>query len=81
MDGYDRTLIDASLVRRLVDGQFPACDIVIAWTFLDGPSRDRFRAERGVDAGTWARGRGWALWKALITNARRDIERILADRG
>jgi aminoglycoside phosphotransferase (APT) family kinase protein len=45
----------------------PACDLAIAWTFLSGPSRDRFRAERDVDSGTWSRGRGWALWKALIT--------------
>ena len=61
----------------------PACDMVIAWTFLSGPSRDRFRAELGVDDGTWSRGRGWALWKALITmpgtEARRDIEQVLAD--
>ena len=70
----------------------PACDMVIAWTFLSGPSRDRFRAEVGVDAGTWSRGRGWALWKALISLvghlernapdaalARRDIEEVLAD--
>lgn len=71
----------------------PACDTVIAWTFLAGPGRDRFRAELDVDADTWSRGRGWALWKALITlvgqlednvpepaPARREIERILADR-
>jgi aminoglycoside phosphotransferase (APT) family kinase protein len=45
----------------------PACDTVIAWTLLDGASRDAFRAEYGGDAGLWARGRGWALWKALIT--------------
>lgn len=70
----------------------PACDMVIAWTFLSGPSRDRFRAELAVDAGTWSRGRGWALWKALITLVgqlergtpeatvpRREIDRILAD--
>jgi aminoglycoside phosphotransferase (APT) family kinase protein len=70
----------------------PACDTVIAWTFLSGPSRDRFRSELGVDAGTWSRGQGWALWKALISLvghlergapeaalARRDIEQILAD--
>jgi aminoglycoside phosphotransferase (APT) family kinase protein len=70
----------------------PACDTVIAWTFLSGPSRDRFRAELGVDPATWSRGRGWALWKALITlrghleraapepaPARRDIEQVLAD--
>jgi aminoglycoside phosphotransferase (APT) family kinase protein len=45
----------------------PACDTVIAWTLLDGASRDAFRAQYGGDAGVWARGRGWALWKALIT--------------
>ena len=69
-----------------------ACDCVIAWTFLAGESRDRFRAELDVDAATWSRGRGWALWKALITLVgrleedspaaaapRRDIERVLAD--
>ena len=28
----------------------PACDLVIAWTFLSGASRDAFRAELGVDA-------------------------------
>jgi aminoglycoside phosphotransferase (APT) family kinase protein len=55
----------------------PACDMVIAWTFLEGASRDRFRAERAVDDGTWARGRGWALWKALITDNHREVERIV----
>jgi aminoglycoside phosphotransferase (APT) family kinase protein len=70
----------------------PACDVVIAFTFLSGASRDRFRAALDVDAATWSRGRGWGLWKALITLvghlendspdaalARRDIEQILAD--
>ena len=70
----------------------PACDTVIAWTFFSGASRARFRAELDVDAGTWSRGRGWALWKALISLvghlerdapdaalARRDIEQILSD--
>ena len=70
----------------------PACDTVIAWTFLSESSRDRFRDERNLDSGTWSRGRGWALWKALITLAgylesgareaagpRREIARILAD--
>jgi aminoglycoside phosphotransferase (APT) family kinase protein len=45
----------------------PACDGGIAWTFLSGASRTTFRAELGVDSGTWSRGRGWALWKALIS--------------
>jgi aminoglycoside phosphotransferase (APT) family kinase protein len=44
----------------------PACDVVIAWTFFDDTARRRFRAALEVDADTWARGRGWALWKALI---------------
>ena len=57
----------------------PACDVVIAWTFLSGASRDRFRAELDVDAATWSRGRGWALWKALITRAHGDIAEVLAD--
>ena len=70
----------------------PACDVVIAWTLLSGSSRERFRADLDVDAATWSRGRGWALWKALITLVgylerddpqaalpRRDIARALAD--
>ena len=48
----------------------PACDLVIAWTFLSGQSREAFRLALPLDAGTWARGRGWALWKALITFAK-----------
>ncbi|WP_314178047.1 aminoglycoside phosphotransferase family protein [Streptomyces winkii] len=51
----------------------PACDLTIAWTLLSGESREVFReamfAGGHVDSATWARGRGWALWKALITLA------------
>jgi aminoglycoside phosphotransferase (APT) family kinase protein len=47
----------------------PACDAAIAWTLLSGPSREAFRTRLDVDPGTWARGRGWALWKALIIYA------------
>jgi aminoglycoside phosphotransferase (APT) family kinase protein len=47
----------------------PACDLVPAWTFLDAQSRTVFRRALGVDDGMWARGRGWALWKALILRA------------
>lgn len=45
----------------------PACDLAIAWTLLSGQSREAFRAALAVDSATWSRGRGWALWKALIT--------------
>jgi aminoglycoside phosphotransferase (APT) family kinase protein len=47
----------------------PACDLVLAWTFLDGESRAVFQREAPGDAETWARARGWALWKALIIMA------------
>jgi aminoglycoside phosphotransferase (APT) family kinase protein len=65
----------------------PACDVVIAWALLSGESRAAFREVLAVDPGTWARGRGWALWKSLITLAgdprdelpRYVIEQVLAD--
>ena len=44
----------------------PACDTVISWTFLTGESRRVFMDELPVDEGAWARGRGWAIWKAMI---------------
>ncbi|WP_431277891.1 aminoglycoside phosphotransferase family protein [Leifsonia poae] len=45
----------------------PACDLVLAWTLFEGESRETFRRGVGLDDDTWARARGWALWKALIT--------------
>ena len=39
---------------------------MIAWTFLDAGARRVFRDVVGQDSGTWARARGWALWKALL---------------
>jgi aminoglycoside phosphotransferase (APT) family kinase protein len=58
----------------------PACDLTIAWTLFDGPSRATFKSLLPFDAETWDRGRGWALWKASATyvramRARRDPER------
>ena len=47
----------------------PACDTVLAWTELRGGARDVWMRRLDLDAATWARGRGWALWKALITLA------------
>jgi aminoglycoside phosphotransferase (APT) family kinase protein len=70
----------------------PACDLAIAWTFFKGKSRDAFRTTLSLDGATWARGRGWALWKALIVCAalpgtnhleveksRRVIDEVLGD--
>ena len=50
----------------------PACDLVIAWILFAGESREAFRAALHLDEATWARARGWALWKALITAAGHD---------
>jgi aminoglycoside phosphotransferase (APT) family kinase protein len=50
----------------------PACDLVMAWTVFDHDARDAFRATLTLDDETWARGRGWALWKALILAAELD---------
>jgi aminoglycoside phosphotransferase (APT) family kinase protein len=45
----------------------PACDLAIAWTLLTADGREAFRTRLAVDDATWARGRGWALWKTLAT--------------
>lgn len=70
----------------------PACDLTIAWTLFSRESREAFRAALPVDGATWARARGWAVWKGLITiaehmitnpikagQARRVIEDVIAD--
>ncbi|WP_329084057.1 aminoglycoside phosphotransferase family protein [Streptosporangium sp. NBC_01469] len=70
----------------------PACDLVIAWTMFSGDSREAFRDAVGQDPAMWARARGWALWKALISlvaeidgdegkagENRRVIDEVLAD--
>jgi aminoglycoside phosphotransferase (APT) family kinase protein len=70
----------------------PACDLAIAWTLFEDESRQAFRSALPLDASAWARGRGWALWKALIVlaalpganplgagNALHIIKAVLAD--
>jgi aminoglycoside phosphotransferase (APT) family kinase protein len=71
----------------------PSCDLAIAWTMFRGESRSAFREAVQLDRGTWARGRGWAIWKALIVAAgmagsnsanyaetsRRVIDEVIAD--
>ena len=44
----------------------PAGDLVIAWTFLKGKSREIFKQAMDLDSDTWLRSRGWALWKATF---------------
>jgi aminoglycoside phosphotransferase (APT) family kinase protein len=57
----------------------PACDLAIAWTSLTPAGRDLFRERMRIDAATWLRGRGWALWKALITADQPVVDRILTE--
>ncbi|MFC5940826.1 aminoglycoside phosphotransferase family protein [Micromonospora harpali] len=47
----------------------PSCDLAIAWTLLTAEGRRAFRERLAVDDATWARGRGWALWKTLVSYA------------
>lgn len=64
----------------------PACDLAIAWTLFRGESRNAFRAALPLDKATWARARGWTLWKALCWAFPGDkridwrvVEEVLAD--
>jgi aminoglycoside phosphotransferase (APT) family kinase protein len=57
----------------------PACDLVIAYGFFSGSSRSAFRDAVRQDDATWARARGWALWKALITADLRVVTEVLED--
>lgn len=64
----------------------PACDLAIAWTFLRGESREIFRSllslGSGLDEAAWSRGRGWTLWKVLITLASASIaDQIVLERA
>jgi len=43
----------------------PACDLMVAWTYLSAEFRDVLRSALAVDDATWARGRGWALESGL----------------
>jgi aminoglycoside phosphotransferase (APT) family kinase protein len=47
----------------------PACDTTIAWTFFSGESQRVFQERLPCDEATWARGRGWGIWKAMIVLA------------
>ena len=44
----------------------------MAWTWFSGQSADAFRSRLDLDDATWARARGWALWKALLILSRPD---------
>jgi aminoglycoside phosphotransferase (APT) family kinase protein len=72
----------------------PACDLLPAWNLFAGDSRQRFLAELEVDGASWLRGRGWALYQAvvalpyywdtnppMIRQALHALAQVLADRA
>lgn len=44
----------------------PACDLQPAWNVFAGESRTRYHAELQVDDASWLRGRGTALYQAVL---------------
>ncbi|MDQ2816550.1 MAG: aminoglycoside phosphotransferase family protein [Actinomycetota bacterium] len=54
----------------------PAYDLVMKWEFFTGDSAAAFRRGLSLDDATWARARGWALWKALVNLATQKTEGI-----
>ncbi|WP_156753732.1 aminoglycoside phosphotransferase family protein [Actinokineospora pegani] len=60
----------------------PACDLVLAWTWLDGGAREAFREAVDRDEAMWARARGWALWKSTLVMAGNlgDAAQVAAER-
>jgi aminoglycoside phosphotransferase (APT) family kinase protein len=71
---YGNLLVQNGRLHAVIDfGQLavgdPACDLAIAWTLFRSESRAAFRKSLNIDDETWARGRGWVLWKALIVAA------------
>ncbi|WP_228544596.1 phosphotransferase [Micromonospora sp. S-DT3-3-22] len=79
----ERVVVDVAQGNLLLDGGHlagvidfgtcgvgdPSCDLAVAWTLLTVDGRRVFRERLSVDDATWARGRGWALWKTLVTYA------------
>lgn len=70
----------------------PAADVVPAWSVFGPVGRAAYRAALGVDDGTWARARGYALHQAaliipyyaatnpaFVTMAVRTVGQVLAD--
>ena len=59
-------LIDSGKLSAVIDfggivvGD-PACDLVIAWTYLSGKAREIFISEMDMEQDTLLRARAWAL--------------------
>lgn len=59
----------------------PACDLMVAWTYLPADSRAVFRNALAADDAIWSRGRGWALRFGLRATAYSADNPVLGDIG
>ena len=59
----------------------PACDLMIAWTYLPPGARRVFRQVLAPDDATWSRARGWALNLGLRAAAWAGANTVLTEIG
>jgi aminoglycoside phosphotransferase (APT) family kinase protein len=70
----------------------PACDLLAAWNVFSGSSRATYLEALTVDDDTWLRGRGWAIYQAvmalpyyretnpgMVRQATHALEEVIAD--
>jgi aminoglycoside phosphotransferase (APT) family kinase protein len=70
----------------------PACDLLAAWNVFSGSSRAEYLEALTVDDDTWLRGRGWAIYQAvmalpyyretnpgMVRQATHALEEVIAD--
>ena len=59
----------------------PAADLFVGWSLLDAPSSAVFQEAARADSAMWLRGRGWAVFNAVIALAfYGDSNPVLSDR-
>ena len=59
----------------------PACDLMVAWTYLSADARQLLRDALAVDDPPWARGLGWALHLGLTADAYSADNPVLGNIG
>ena len=59
----------------------PACDLMVAWTYLPAGARAVFRNALMADDATWSSGRGWALQLGLMSAAYSAGNPVLGETG
>jgi aminoglycoside phosphotransferase (APT) family kinase protein len=78
VDGHE---LSAAIDFGLLGVGDPACDLMVAWTYLSADSRHVFRNSLAVDDATWSRARGWALRFGLRAAAYSADNSVIGDIG